>query len=142
LRDLVRKYLRSTSFQGVELDNRLESDTAIGGVAAMVAGLVQGNTVLELHLENWLTTTTGEYASLGLDTRRAVVATLALRTGTKAGRLVIHTNGGQTNCRGYSRSAWRALVTSYKYSTIQFFNKSVSDQPESVPQRLYLRLAL
>ncbi len=84
LLDLVRKYLRKPRLQSQHHLSGLESQAAIGGVAAMVAGLVQGNRVLEEHIERWLTTTTGEYANLGLDTRRAVVATLGLRQGRSA----------------------------------------------------------
>lgn len=54
----------------------------------MVAGMAQNNTVLENHIVQWLTSTNGEYASLGLDTRRAVIATLALREG----KLIHRTN--------------------------------------------------
>lgn len=61
--------------------NGLESESNLGGVAAMVAGVTKNNSVLEDHLVDWLTSTTGEYASLGLDTRRAVIATLALKQG-------------------------------------------------------------
>jgi hypothetical protein len=50
---------------------------AVGGVAAMVKGLVQNNQVLQAHLTHWLTSTNGEYAGLGLGVRRAVTATLS-----------------------------------------------------------------
>lgn len=81
LLDIVRKYLRTASLQEQYHQNGLDTDESISGVAAMIAGLVQGNKVMEDHIENWLTSTTGDYASLGLDTRRAVVATLGLRQG-------------------------------------------------------------
>ena len=81
LRDLVGKYLRYGPVTTTSQKNGLESESNIGGVAAMVAGLTQNNTVLEEHIIEWLTSTSGEYASLGLDTRRAVIATLALREG-------------------------------------------------------------
>ncbi|RMZ85132.1 hypothetical protein DV738_g10, partial [Chaetothyriales sp. CBS 135597] len=80
LRDLTRKYLRSgvSVVESMKL-NILESDKTIGGAAALVAGLIEGNAVLDEHLVQWLTSTNGEYATLGLDTRRAVIATLAAR---------------------------------------------------------------
>jgi hypothetical protein len=81
LRDLVRKYLRHGRGLNSSQKNGLESESNIGGVAAMVAGMAQNNSTLEEHIVEWLTSTSGEYASLGLDTRRAVVATLALRQG-------------------------------------------------------------
>ncbi|KAK4934549.1 telomere binding protein [Elasticomyces elasticus] len=43
----------------------------------MLNGLVQSNTVLRAHLIHWLTATEREYAGLGLDARRAVMATVA-----------------------------------------------------------------
>ena len=96
LRDLTRKYLRT----GVSIDsmplNGLESDSAIGGVAAIVTGLIEGNTALDEHLVQWLTSTNGEYATLGLDTRRAVIATLALRKGRMILCLVVSL---LTSCR-------------------------------------------
>jgi hypothetical protein len=54
---------------------------AVGGVAAMVKGLVQNNQVLQAHLTHWLTSTNGEYAGLGLGVRRAVTATLSADQG-------------------------------------------------------------
>ena len=88
LADLVRKYLRNP-LQSQHDQSGLENQAGVGGVAAMVAGLIQGNTVLEQHIERWLTTTAGEYANLGLDTRRAVVATLGLRQGTSSNARVM-----------------------------------------------------
>ncbi|RMD39429.1 hypothetical protein DV735_g5704, partial [Chaetothyriales sp. CBS 134920] len=80
LRDLTRKYLRSGIGVAESFKlNALESDKAIGGAAALVAGLIEGNAVLDEHLVQWLTSTNGEYANLGLDTRRAVIAILASR---------------------------------------------------------------
>ncbi|ETN36982.1 uncharacterized protein HMPREF1541_07970 [Cyphellophora europaea CBS 101466] len=79
LRDLVRKYLRHGPVTSPSQKNGLESESNVGGVAAMVSGMAQNNTVLEDHIVQWLTSTNGKYASLGLDTRRAVIATLALR---------------------------------------------------------------
>lgn len=61
--------------------NGLESDSNVGGVAAMVSGLTQNNKVLEDHVGEWLTSTNGDYATIGLDTRRAVIATLATHQG-------------------------------------------------------------
>jgi hypothetical protein len=61
--------------------NGLESEKNVGGVAAMVAGVMKNNSVLDDHLVEWLTGNKGDFANLGLDTRRAVIATLALRQG-------------------------------------------------------------
>ena len=82
--DLVRTYLRRPTLSSVQQQNGLESEAAIRGVAAMIAGLLTGNQVLEEHLERWLTGSSGQHASLGLDTRRAVVATLGLRQGMRS----------------------------------------------------------
>ena len=81
LRDLVRKYLRGGIPAAESVQHGLEDDKAIRGVAAVLAGLTQNNRCLEEHVFEWLTSTTGEYASFGLDTRRAVIATLALKQG-------------------------------------------------------------
>jgi hypothetical protein len=86
LRDLVRKYLRHGPVVNTSEKNGLEDESNIGGVAAMVTGMTQNNTVLENHIAQWLTSTSGEYAGLGLDTRRAVIATLALREGKSTQR--------------------------------------------------------
>jgi hypothetical protein len=80
LLDLVRKHLSGRS-TGISSRDRASTDESIRGVAAMVAGLVQGNSNLEDHIEIWLTSTTGEYTNLGLDTRRAVIAALGHHSG-------------------------------------------------------------
>jgi hypothetical protein len=81
LRDLSRKYLRRDSGVGLEDDDKPHVKHNIEGVAAMLAALVQNNAVLDEHLMQWLISATGDYASIGLDTRRAVIATFALRNG-------------------------------------------------------------
>ena len=128
LLDLVRKYLRNPFLQNQYDQNGLENQAAIGGVAAMVAGLVQGNKVLEEHIERWLTTTTGEYANLGLDTRRAVVATLGLRQGRSCSALTTDSDFFQTSYRRFLKSVSRTLAISSRFGTIQSYSKSVSDQ--------------
>jgi hypothetical protein len=74
LRDLTRKYLHSETWG-------IESTSTIGAVAAMVNGLVQHNHILESYVIEWLTSTNGQSAGLGLDARRAVIATLAKHQG-------------------------------------------------------------
>jgi hypothetical protein len=96
---LVRKHLRHESPKSQHDRNELRNQTAIGGVAAMVAGLIHDNPVLEEHIERWLTSNTGEYAGLGLDTRRAVIATLGLRQGTKHHHFLVNPNEEQISCR-------------------------------------------
>ncbi|KAK5022118.1 telomere binding protein [Exophiala sideris] len=76
LRDLARRYLRS-NVDVQEKQALLANVSTVGGVAAMLNGLVQSNTVLRAHLIHWLTATEREYAGLGLDARRAVMATVA-----------------------------------------------------------------
>ncbi|KAI1618478.1 telomere length regulation protein-domain-containing protein [Exophiala viscosa] len=76
LRDLARRYLR-IHVDVQEKEVLLANTSTVGGVAAMISGLVQSNTVLRAHLTRWLTATDGEYAGLGLDTRRAVMATVS-----------------------------------------------------------------
>ncbi len=81
LRDLARRFLHNN----LDVEDRETlslSVPAVGGVAAMVRGLVQSNKVLQAHLTHWLTSTNGEYAGLGLGVRRAVTATLSSDQGT------------------------------------------------------------
>ena len=75
LRTLAGDYLDKTD------DSPLETSAAIAGVASIVKELVTNNEHLESQLLNWLTATTGELAGFGLDTRRAIIATLALHQG-------------------------------------------------------------
>ncbi len=77
LRDLSRKYLQSSTGISTDQGYRPMNDSTIGGVAAMVSGLVRNDSLLEAHMVHWLTSMNGEYAGLGLETRRAVIATLA-----------------------------------------------------------------
>jgi hypothetical protein len=80
LRDAARRFLRV----GNDIpDNAALTQNAlpIAGVAALVKGLIQGNAFLEAHVVQWLTNTSGEYSGLGLETRRAVMATLATSQG-------------------------------------------------------------
>jgi len=81
LRDTVRQYLHNHSYPDEGSAALSDKARTIGAVAAMIDGIVHSNPVLEDHVMEWLTSATGEYASLGLDARRAVIATLALRAG-------------------------------------------------------------
>ena len=140
LRDLTRKYLRSgVTVESLQL-NGLESDSAIGGVAAIVSGMVGASKVLDEHLTIWLTSTSGDYATLGLDTRRAVIATLALRKG-KIMLLVICSDADvlQKSFSKSSKSAWRTSGTSCRSSTARFFSKSVSFDQHCRSRRPCLR---
>lgn len=82
LRDLTRRYLRN-DVDVREKEALLANASTVGGVAAMISGLVQSNTVLQVHLTQWLTATDGEYAGLGLDARRAVMATISHNQGMR-----------------------------------------------------------
>jgi len=85
LRDLARRHLRS-NVDVQEKKALLANTSTVGGVAAMINGLVQSNTVLRTHLTHWLTATEGEYAGLGLDARRAVIATVSKDQGMREPR--------------------------------------------------------
>lgn len=80
LRDLTRRYLQN-DVDVREKEALLANASTVGGVAAMISGLIQNNTVLQAHLTQWLTATDGEYAGLGLDARRAVMATISQNQG-------------------------------------------------------------
>ena len=80
VRDLTRKYLQGGAVVG-EKEYFSRNAGTVGGVAAMISGLVQNNKILEAHLIHWLTSGNGEYAGLGLDIRRAVIVTLASNQG-------------------------------------------------------------
>ncbi len=81
LRDLARKFLQSGNAIMGDEDNLMRSEPAVSGVAALMNGLVQSNALLEEHVIHWLTSTNGEYAGVGLEARRAVIATLATSQG-------------------------------------------------------------
>lgn len=81
LRDLAKKYLSCGHVTNGVMMSGIEHQACIGGVASVVKGLISGNMILENYLVEWLTKANGEQAMLGLDTKRAVIATLALREG-------------------------------------------------------------
>ena len=81
LRDLAHKFLQDGTDALRDKESLMRNTGTVSGIAAMVAGLVQSNALLEEHVVQWLTNTNGEYASLGLDARRAVIATLATSQG-------------------------------------------------------------
>ena len=81
LRDLARKFLQGGVGAVGDRESLMNNIATVSGVAAMIGGLVQSNTILEAHVVHWLTNTNGEYAGLGLDARRAVIATLATSQG-------------------------------------------------------------
>lgn len=90
LRDVTRKHLQiSTSSlqQGLSASGK---SAAVGGMAAMINGLAQSNSLLEAHLVHWLTSTNGDYAGLGLEARRAVIATLAQKQGKRYFKYSLH----------------------------------------------------
>ncbi|EXJ57111.1 hypothetical protein A1O7_07455 [Cladophialophora yegresii CBS 114405] len=76
LRDLARKFLQTGGEAVGDKESLMRNASTVSGVAAMVKGLTQNSALLEEHIVHWLTSTSGEYAGLGLDTRRAVIATL------------------------------------------------------------------
>lgn len=127
LRDLVRKYLRYGPVTHSMQKNGLENESNVGGVAAMVAGVMKNNSVLEDHLVEWLTSNKGEYASLGLDTRRAVIATFALRQGNPFPAHMEFANPCvQRSCKRSLIDASRSLATRHRSSIAPACNRSVS----------------
>jgi telomere length regulation protein len=90
LRDVTRRHLQTSASglsQGLPTSGEF---TAVGGMAAMINGLVQSNSLLEAHLVHWLTSTSGDYAGLGLGVRRAVIATLAQKQGERYFKYSLH----------------------------------------------------
>ncbi|KIW23226.1 uncharacterized protein PV07_11443 [Cladophialophora immunda] len=81
LRDLARRFFESGADTVGPKELLVTRTSAVGGVAAMINGLVQNNPLLEAHVIHWLTSTNGEYAGVGLNARRAVIATLAASQG-------------------------------------------------------------
>ena len=75
LRDLARRYLQTQSHVSVEDDDAQRK--TIQGVAAMVRGLIESNSVIQNHLLDWLTASNGESIGLSLGLRRAVIANIA-----------------------------------------------------------------
>jgi len=99
LRDLSQKYLDAG---GAVASLNAENQPMIRGVAALVTGMTQNNSVLEEHLVQWISNATGESARFGLQTRRAVIATLAQSQG-KYSILgpVCNPNNPKTSCSTY-----------------------------------------
>lgn len=91
LRDLARKFLQGDNGTVGDKASLMKSGPSVSGVAAMIDGLVQSNALLEAHVVNWLTSTNGEYAGVGLEARRAVIVTLATSQG-ESPRLVHSSN--------------------------------------------------
>src|SRR5689334_2965836 len=91
LRDLGRKYLKHNYHFNSAAALSIEKQTSIGGVAAVVGGIANGNQYLEAHVIEWLTASNSDGTSLGLHMRRAVIATLALHEGRSS--LEGRTNG-------------------------------------------------
>ncbi len=81
LRDLARRYFSSSVGAIPEKESLLGNTSVVGGVAALIAGLVEHNPLLKSQLVHWITATNGEYAAEGLDVRRAVIATIATNQG-------------------------------------------------------------
>jgi hypothetical protein len=81
LRDLARRYFSSSVGVIPEKDSLRQNTSVVGGVAAMVTGLVENSPLLKAQLIHWITATNGEYAALGLDIRRAVIAAIASNQG-------------------------------------------------------------
>jgi hypothetical protein len=77
LHDLVRTYLGNSNGPDTARDARPQSSGAVRGAATIISKLVEHNPVLEEQVERWLTDESGEYAAIGLDARRAIMATLA-----------------------------------------------------------------
>jgi hypothetical protein len=128
LRDLARKFLH----RGVDIvggrESLMKNASTISGVAAMVGGLAQSNALLEAHIIYWLTSTTGEYAGLGLETRRALIATLASSQGELPQVLHLqHANLCQTSLSKFWRRLYRPLETEFRFSMMRFFSRSVSE---------------
>jgi hypothetical protein len=92
LRDLARRFLQPGGEAVRDKESLMRSASTVSGVAAMVKGLTQNNALLEEHVVYWLTSTSGEYAGLGLDARRAVIATLATSQGklSASSELTVH----------------------------------------------------
>jgi len=128
LRDVSRKYLQTS---GTILTQSLSTPVdaaAIGGMAAMINGLVQNNSLLEAHLAHWLTSNSGDYAGLGLGARRAVIVTLAQKQGDVYFNIhFILLISRQTTCKMFLEEVWSILATRCRSSMALYFSKSVSN---------------
>lgn len=127
LRDLARRFFQSSTDAVAEKESLLRNAPAVAGVAALITGLVQNNSVLQSHLIHWLTSLHGEYAVLGIDIRRSVIVILASDQGTAQMFLPDHpTDAIQPDSKQFLTKAWNHLETSYKFNMIQYSNRSVS----------------
>lgn len=53
----------------------------VGGVAAVISGLIGDDEYLEAQLIEWLTTTSNSYATQALESRRALILVLSAKEG-------------------------------------------------------------
>lgn len=128
LRDLALRFLQSGTDALEKMEFPTMDTTMISAAAALVNGLVQNNPLLETHVIQFLTTTSGEYAGIGIGVRRAVIATLATSQGTVCHCARLEpANFEQTNSSKFLRNHWRHLGTRYKSSTGLSFSRSVSE---------------
>lgn len=83
LRDLALRFLQSGTDAMENKESLIGDAPMISAAAALINGLVQNNPLLEAHVVQFLTATSGEYAGIGIGARRAVIATLATSQGTR-----------------------------------------------------------
>lgn len=83
--DLNRNQLNEAKLVGDV--NNIETRKIISGAAALIAGIIKQNEILEEYLEEWLVVANASYAAIGIATRRALIAVLATSQGMSSAEL-------------------------------------------------------
>lgn len=81
LQDLTRKCAGIAVVPDISNQQDPQNQKIVRGVAAMVAGVIQSNSILKEHMMQGFTNTNGVYAALNLNIRRALIAILAANQG-------------------------------------------------------------
>jgi hypothetical protein len=92
----------------------------------MISQLVEHNPVLQEQIERWLTDESGEYASIGIDARRAIIATLAQDQSESHRNYQGLSNSTQTSFVRCSNELLAPLETSCIFSMRQSYSRRVS----------------
>ena len=81
LHDMSRKFFATHQGKVEGSEVVVNGKEAVGGVAAVVSGLIGDNEYLEAQLIEWLTTTSNSYATQTLESRRALILVLSAKEG-------------------------------------------------------------
>jgi hypothetical protein len=81
LQDMSKKFLATRWNADTGSTLAVNGKEAVGGVAAIVSGVIGDSEYLEAQLIDWLTSPSSSYAAHILETRRALILTLSTKEG-------------------------------------------------------------